>query len=106
MRPRRRRASTSRRSSVFTGDLAWHSVARNVVKSCLPTSRCAASCIARGVERSRHAPGAAALEREIGAAVDDAIEIVPRARRKARVEIVAPRVRPPAPRPDAAADAR
>ena len=31
----------------------------------------------RGVERARHAPGAAALEREIGAPVDDAIEIMP-----------------------------
>jgi hypothetical protein len=31
--------STSNRSSVFTGDLAWHSAARNVVKSCLPRRR-------------------------------------------------------------------
>ena len=41
-----------------------------------------------GVERARHAPGAAAIEREIGAAVDDAIEIValasPRSARRNR----------------------
>ena len=80
--------STSSRSSVFTGDLAWHSVERKVVKSCLPTSRCAASCIARGIERARHAPGAAGVERQIGAAVDDAIEIMAPDRRGARVEIV------------------
>ena len=42
----------------------------------------------RGIERPRHAPGAAALEREIGAAVDDAIEIVALDRREARVEVV------------------
>ena len=34
------------RASVRDGDFAWHSVSRNVVKSCLPTSRCAAACIA------------------------------------------------------------
>ena len=38
--------TTSSWSSVFSGDFAWHSVSRKVVKSCLPTSRCAASCIA------------------------------------------------------------
>src|SRR5262249_1657764 len=38
--------ATSRRSSVFTGDCAWHSAARNVVKSWRPSRRCAASCIA------------------------------------------------------------
>ena len=37
---------TSSRSSVFTGDFAWHSASRKVVKSCWPTSRCAAACMA------------------------------------------------------------
>ena len=55
--------STSSWSSVFTGDLAWHSVERNVVKSCLPTRRCAAVMHGRGIERARHAPGVAAIER-------------------------------------------
>ena len=36
---------TSSRSSVLSGDLAWHSAARNVVKSCLPRINCAAACI-------------------------------------------------------------
>ena len=82
---RRRSRVTSRRSSVFTGDLAWHSVERKVVKSCLPMSRCAALCMALRVERARHAPGAAAVEREIGAPVEDAVEIMPlHARRCAR----------------------
>ena len=49
---------------------------------------CAAACIGLGVERLADAPGAAALERQIGAAVDDEIEIVPLHRREARVEIV------------------
>ena len=31
---------------VFSGDFAWHSAARKVVKSCLPRISCAALCIA------------------------------------------------------------
>ena len=42
----------------------------------------------RGVERLGDAPGAAALEGQIGAAIDDAIEIVPLDRGEARVEAV------------------
>src|SRR5258706_14784250 len=34
---------TSRRSSVFSGDFAWHSEERKVVKSCSPTSERAAA---------------------------------------------------------------
>ena len=41
-----------------------------------------------GVERVAPLPGAVAVERERRAAVDDAIEIVPRCGREARVEIV------------------
>ena len=41
-----------------------------------------------GVERLCDPPGVLALEREIGAAVDDAIKIMPLSRREARVEIV------------------
>ena len=40
------------------------------------------------IEGTRHAPGAAAVERKIGTAVDDAVEIMPRARGKPRIEIV------------------
>src|SRR6478735_827027 len=40
------------------------------------------------VERPRQPPGAPALECEIGAAVDDAIAVVPFDRREARVERV------------------
>ena len=49
--------ATSNVSRVFTGDFAWHSVERKVVKSCLPVSRCAASCIASTFSRrgTRHA---------------------------------------------------
>ena len=79
--------ATSRRSSVLTGDLAWHSVARKVVKSCLPSRSCAAVMHRRCVERARHPPGAVLVERQIGAAIDDAVEIMPLDRREARVEI-------------------
>ena len=58
-----------------------------MVKSCLPISRCAAACIAVAVERARHAPGAVLIERQIGAAIDDAIEIMALDRREARIEI-------------------
>src|SRR5580692_9695273 len=37
------------------------------------------------IERTRHAPGAVLLEREIGAAVADAVEIMPPGRGKTRV---------------------
>ena len=40
-----------------------------------------------GVEPARHPPGAAAVDREIGPPVGDAIEIMPPHRRAARVEI-------------------
>ena len=40
-----------------------------------------------GVERAEHAPGAHALERQRAAPVDDAIEIVARFGREARVEV-------------------
>src|SRR5579862_10014660 len=38
------------------------------------------------IERARHAPGAVLLERKIGAAVADAIEVMPLGRRETRVE--------------------
>ena len=41
-----------------------------------------------GVERARHPPGAAAIERKVGAAIDNAVHVVPRAGGKPRVEIV------------------
>ncbi len=41
-----------------------------------------------GVERVHDLPGAIAVEREGAAAVDDAIEIVPRGGREARIEII------------------
>ena len=40
------------------------------------------------IEPARHAPGARALQREIGAAVDDAIEVVALPRREPRIEVV------------------
>ena len=40
------------------------------------------------IERPRHAPGMTEIEREIGAAVDDAIKIVALDRREPRLEIV------------------
>ena len=46
------------------------------------------------VERLGDAPGAAALEGEIGAAIDDAIEIVPLDRGEARVEAIRRPARP------------
>ena len=79
---------TSRRSSVLTGDFAWHSEERKVVKSCRPTSFCAAVVHGGAIERARHAPGAVVREREIGAAIDDAIQIMTLGRREARVEIL------------------
>ena len=100
------RACTSSRSSVLTGDFAWHSASRKVVKSCWPTRRCAAACIAVGVERLGDAPGAAALERQARAAIDDAIEIVPLASPRSGRRNRPATARPPAPPPDAAADAR
>ena len=57
---------TSRRSSVFTGDFAWHSRERKVVKSCLPTSACAAACIASASSGVRDPPDAAAIEGRAG----------------------------------------
>ena len=59
-----------------------------MVKSWLPEKPLRGRVHRRDVERARHAPDAAALERKIGPAVDDAIEIVPPGRRKARIEIV------------------
>ena len=66
--PRRPSRTTSSRSSVFTGDFAWHSVERNVVKSCLPTRRCAAACIAsvssrRGTRQARSRSSAKSARR-------------------------------------------
>ena len=59
------------------------------------------------IERARHAPGAVAIERQIGAAVDDAVEIVPLAsRRSARRNVSGTRLGRRARRPDAGADAR
>ena len=80
--------STSSRSSVFTGDLAWHSVERKVVKSCLPTRRCAAACIAAASSGRGTRQAWPQIEREIGAAVEDAVAIMALARRGARVEVV------------------
>ena len=59
-----------------------------------------------GIEQARHPPGAAAVERQIGAAVDDAVEIVPRDARKSARRNPPPPARRQAPRPDAAAIAR
>src|SRR6476646_8096824 len=39
------------------------------------------------IERPRDAPGAILLQREVGAAVDDAVDVVPPRRREARVEV-------------------
>src|SRR5271169_2114021 len=39
------------------------------------------------IERPRDAPGAVLLQREVGAAVDDAVDVVPLRRREARVEV-------------------
>jgi len=67
---------TSSWSSVLSGDFAWHSVSRNVVK------RACRSAV-RGlmhrlrIETARPPPGPADVEREIGAGVDDAIKVVP-----------------------------
>ena len=58
------------------------------------------------IERARHPPGAVAIERKIGAAVDDAIEVVPLGRGEARVETCRAQSPPSAPQPDAGADAR
>ncbi len=57
------------------------------MKSCLPISRCAAACMAspssgRGTRQARFE-----IERQIGAAVDDPIEIMALDRREARIEI-------------------
>ena len=41
-----------------------------------------------GIEPARHAPGARALQREIGAAVDDAVEVVALPCREPRIEVV------------------
>ncbi len=43
----------------------------------------------RGIERARHAPGVAQIDRQIGAAIDDAIEIMALHRRGAGIEILA-----------------
>ena len=58
------------------------------MKSWRPTSFCAAVCIGVAIERARHAPGAVQFEREVGAAIADAIEIVALYRRETRVEVV------------------
>ena len=67
---------TSSWSSVFTGDLAWHSACaegREVVLADEPLRR---RMHGRAVQRLAHAPGSAALEGQVGATIDDAIEIV------------------------------
>ena len=71
----RPRASREIASSVFTGVSAWHWLSRKVVKSWRPTSACAASCIACGIELLRNAPCATAIERKVRPAIEDAIEI-------------------------------
>ena len=68
--------------------------------------RCAAACIASASSRRGTRQARSALQREIGAAVHDAIEIVALPRREARIETVRRPSRRQAPRPDAAADAR
>ena len=98
--PDRRRAGRASSS----GDFAWHSVSRNVVKSCLPTSRCARRMHRLGIERSRQPPDVADLERQIGAAIADAIKIMPLLRGEPRLEIIGHDLRRRARRSDAAAD--
>ena len=41
-----------------------------------------------GIERPRHAPDVAGIEREVGAAIDDAIEIMPPDRGEPRLECI------------------
>ena len=79
---------TSSRSSVLTGDLRLALGGAEGGEVVLADQPLRGRVHRLGVERPRHPPGAAALERQAGAAVDDAVEIVPLHRREARVEIV------------------
>ena len=53
--------------SVLTGELAWHSLAAEAGEVvAADAAACAAACIALGIERHRHVPDAAALQRRAG----------------------------------------
>ena len=91
-------ARTSSRSSVRIGDFAWHCTSRNVVKSCLPDQRLGRLAHRLAVKPWLDAPGAAPLDGQRRAPVDDAIDITPRAGAMTGVEISRVRARPRAPR--------
>ena len=77
--------ATARRSSVLTGEAAWHSEERKVVMA----DENLRGFVHGGVVESMHdLPGAIAVERKGSAPVGDAIEIMARGGREARVEIV------------------
>ena len=78
--------STSRRSSVRIGLLAWHSAARNVVKSCRPISSLRGFVHDLGIERPGDVPDPARIERRRRPAVEDAIDVVPLHGGDARIE--------------------
>ena len=61
---------------------------RKVVKSCWPTRRCAAACMAAASSGCGTRQARPRSSVEIGAAIDDAIEIMALLRREARVEVV------------------
>ena len=83
----RRSRVTSSWSSVLTDEAAWQAAERKLLKSWWPTSSRAASAMAAGIERHRHVPDAAAIERRRRAAVQDQVAIAPRRRREAGMEV-------------------
>ena len=102
----RPRCRTSSRSRVRTGDFAWHCESRKVVKSCRPISTLAASRIASTSSLCLTAPGAAAVEGQRRAAVDDPVNVNAAARAAAGVEIVRRALGLQRPRPGSERDGR
>ena len=88
-----RRAATQR-VSVFTGDFAWHSAARNAEKSCVPTSSASPPRIAATSSGRWYQPTRAGEERRPHRPVDQQIGVVPRDGAEARVEVGGDRRRP------------
>ena len=68
----RRCASPSSRSSVLIDDGAWQAVERKLLKSWWPTQHRGGLGHGLGIERHRHVPDVAAVERRRRAAVQDA----------------------------------